>query len=285
MLHARTRVTAEEAPTVIRDRHVLYEAAVQGVEYDLDMFERIYRRSHGRTFTDLREDFCGTAAIAGAWVTRRPGNRAWAVDVDAITLAWARAHRLPHLRDAARRLTLVRRDVRRVTAPRVDLVCAMNFSYWVFHSRRELLRYFRGVRRSLRPGGVLITNAFGGTAAMQHLIETRRIGATTSADGRQVPGFTYVWEHVSFNPIDHRLRCAIHFRFRDGSTMRNAFRYDWRMWTLPEVQELMAEAGFRTVDVYVEGWDEKRDQPDDVYRLRRRFENQEGWLALVAGRV
>jgi SAM-dependent methyltransferase len=270
---------------VIRDRHVLYEAAVQGVEYDLDMFERIYRRAHGRTLTDLREDFCGTAAIAGAWVTRRPANRAWGVDIDAGPLAWARAHRVPHLRDAAGRLTLVRRDVRQVARPRVDLVCAMNFSYWVFHTRRELLRYFRGVRRSLRPGGVLVANAFGGTAAMQHLIETRRIGASTSADGRQVPAFTYVWEQVSFNPIDHRLRCAIHFRFRDGSSMRHAFRYDWRLWTLPEVQELMHEAGFRKVEVYVEGWDEKRHQPDDVYRLRRRFENQEGWLALIAGRV
>ncbi len=267
-----------------RDRHALYEAAVQGVEYDLDVFERIYRRHHdGRTFTDLREDFCGTAAIAGAWVTRRRANRAWGVDIDRATLDWARTHRLPHLRAAAERLTLLEQDVRTPTRPAVDLVCAMNFSYWVFKTRAELLAYFRAARRSLKPGGILIANAFGGTDAMKPLVETRRIATSTSADGRIVPGFTYVWEHASFNPIDHHLVCHIHFRFRDGSTMKRVFTYDWRFWTLPEVQELMLEAGFRHAEVYVEGWDDEKDKPDDTYRLRRRFENQEGWLAMVAG--
>jgi hypothetical protein len=269
---------------VRRDRHALYEAAVQGVEYDLDVFERIYRRHHeGRTFTDLREDFCGTAAIAGAWVTRRRSNHAWAVDIDHATLEWARTHRLPHLREAGCRLRLVRGDVREVTRPRVDLVCAMNFSYWVFKTRDQLLGYFRAVHGSLRPGGLVIANAFGGTDAMKQLVETRRIATSTSADGRLVPGFTYVWEHASFNPIDHHLQCHIHFRFRDGTGMKRAFTYDWRLWTLPEVQELMREAGFRHTEVVVEGWDDKKDAPDDTYRLRRRFENQEGWLAMIVG--
>lgn len=265
------------------DRHVLYEAAVQGEEFDLDLFERIYRRHHGRTFRDLREDFCGTAAIAAAWVIRRPRNRAWAVDIAASPLDWARAHRVPFLGAAARRLSLNRSDVRAPGGPSVDLVCAMNFSYWVFKTRRDLLRYFRSARRSLRPGGLLVVNAFGGSATMERLVETRRIGASTSAEGRPVPAFTYVWEQRSFNPIDHHLRCAIHFRLRDGRVMRRAFTYDWRMWTLPEVQDAMRDAGFRSAEVYVEGWDDQRHRPDDVYRLRRRFENQDSWLALVVG--
>jgi len=265
------------------DRHVLYEAAVQGAEYDLDMFERIYRRHHGRTFRDLREDFCGTAAIAAAWVIRRAGNRAWGVDIDRVTLDWARAHRLPALGKAARRLTLVRRDVRAPGGPRAELVCAMNFSYWVFKTRRELVRYFTAARHALRPGGLLVVNAFGGGGTMEKLVETRRIAASNSAEGRPVPAFTYVWEHLSFNPIDHHLRCAIHFRFRDGRVMRRAFTYDWRMWTLPEVQDAMRDAGFHATEVLVEGWDDARNRPDDLYRLRRRFENQTSWLALVVG--
>ncbi|MFI5372189.1 MAG: methyltransferase domain-containing protein [Candidatus Eisenbacteria bacterium] len=265
------------------DRHVLYEAAVQGVDYDLDVFERIYRRHHGHRFTRLREDFCGTAAISGAWVTRRRANHAWGVDIDAGTLAWARAHRLPHLGEAGRRLTLIRGDVRSVTGPLVDVVCAMNFSYWVLKTRRELLEYFTAVRRTLRPRGLLVASAFGGTGTMETLLEKRRIGPSTTADGRQVPAFTYVWEQESFNPIDHHLRCAIHFRLRGGHTQRRAFTYDWRMWTLPEVRDLMRDAGFRDVETYVEGWDDARHRPDDVYRLRRRFENQTSWLALVVG--
>ena len=265
------------------DRHVLYEEAVQGVEYDVDLFQRIYRRHRRRGFTRLREDFCGTAALACAWVRRRRTNEAWAVDIDREVLDWARAHRVPRMRRAADRLHLLQADVRASGAPKVDFVCAMNFSYWVFKRRRDLLEYFRSVRGSLRAGGVFACNAFGGTGAEKPLVERTRIKASRSAEGDPVPPFTYVWEQVSFNPIDHHLVCHIHFRFRDGHVMRRAFHYDWRLWTLPEVEDVMRDAGFRDVHFYIEGWDDKRDRPDDTFRLRRSFENQHGWLACVVG--
>lgn len=265
------------------DRHDLYEAAVQGVEYDLDLFQRIYRRHRGRRFTRLREDFCGTAALACAWARRQPSNRAWGVDLDREVLEWARAHRLPRMRRAGSRLTLVRADVRARATPRVDFVCAMNFSYWVFKRRRDLLEYYRSVLQSLRPGGMFACNAFGGTGAEKPLVERTRIPPSTSCEGDRLPPFTYVWEQESFNPIDHDLKCAIHFRFRDGTEMRRAFRYDWRLWTLPEIEDVMREAGFRGVHFYVEGWDDARDRPEEHYRLRTRFENRHGWLACAVG--
>jgi SAM-dependent methyltransferase len=265
------------------DRHVLYEAAVQSVDHDLDLFQRIYRRYRGRGFTRLREDFCGTASLACAWVRRRPGNEAWAVDHDAQVLEWARVHRLPRMRHAAARLHLVRADVRSHATPRVDFVCAMNFSYWVFKRRRDLVGYYRSVRHSLRPGGVFACNAFGGTGAEQPLEERTRIPASRDAEGDPVPPFTYVWEQTSFNPIDHHLRCFIHFRLRDGTEMRRAFRYDWRLWTLPEIEDAMREAGFRGVHFYLEGWDPRRNRPEERYKLRTRFENQHGWLACAVG--
>src|SRR5436309_15767335 len=100
-----------------RDRHVLYEAAVQGVDYDLDLFARIYRRHRGRRFTRLREDFCGTASLACAWARRHPENEAWAVDHDPRVLEWARAHRLPRLRRAASRAHRIRAHVRTAAGP------------------------------------------------------------------------------------------------------------------------------------------------------------------------
>ncbi len=269
--------------TPIPDRHVLYEASVQGVEYDLDFFARVYRRVRGGRFTRFREDFCGTAALSCAWAARAPEHRAWGVDLDRVTLEWSRAHHLARMREAGRRVTLVRADARRARVPRVDVVCAMNFSYWVFHQRPALVEYFRAARRGLAPGGLLFANAFGGSDAMGPLTETRRIAASRGPDGERVPGFTYVWEQVSFNPIDHRLVCHIHFRLRDGRAIERAYTYDWRMWTLPEVRDAMLEAGFAEVQVYVEGWDERRHAPDEVYRQRARFEQQSGWLAVVVG--
>lgn len=263
--------------------HALYEASVQGVEYDLDLMERIYRRHHGRRFRLLREDFCGTAALAGAWVLRRPENRAWGLDLDGPTLDWARTHRLPRLGPAARRLELIQADVRRVTRPRADVIGANNFSYWVFHQRRDLVRYFRSAHRSLRRGGLLFLSAFGGTEAAGSLVERKKVAASNSIAGDPTPAFTYVWEQKSFNPIDARLLCHIHFEFRDGSTIRRAFTYDWRMWSLPELYDALDEAGFRGTECYVEGWDDDGGKSDEVFRLRRRFKNQEGWLALVVG--
>jgi SAM-dependent methyltransferase len=268
-----------------RDRFALYEAAVQAVDYDLNFMERVYGAKRGRRFRLFREDFCATAHLAAQWVLRRPGNRAWGVDLDARPLAWYRRHRLPVLRDAARRLTLVRRDVRAVSRPLVDVVAALNFSYWVFKRRPDLLAYFRAVRRSLRPGGVFVVNAFGGTEANAKLIEKRRIAATNAVDGSPIGPFTYLWEHASFNAIDHHIVCRIHFRFPDGTKMKRAFTYDWRLWTLPEVKETMLEAGFSAVEFYVEGWDDENNVADGVYRLRKRFPNQEGWLAYVVGRI
>ena len=271
-----------ESP-LARDRYALYEAAVQGVDQDLDLFARIYRAVRGRPFRLLREDFCGTAQLACTWALRSPEHRAWAVDLDPEPLAWARRVRMPVLRGAARRVTLIRRDVRAVTRPRVDVVCAMNFSYWVFHQRRDLLRYFASVRRSLRTGGIFFGNAFGGTEAMEPLKERRRVPAGNAPDGTLVPAFLYEWEHLEFDPISHRIRCDIHFRFRDGTRMRRAFHYDWRLWTLPEIREALAEAGFRDSQVYIESTDSKTGAGNGVYRRRERFENQEGWLAVVVG--
>jgi SAM-dependent methyltransferase len=269
-----------------RDRHALYEAAVQSPEHDLHFFERVYRRARGRTFRVLREDFCGTAQLACAWVLAGRDRRAFGLDLDPEPLAWARREHLARMRtDAARRITLLRRDVRTVTRPRVDVVAALNFSYWIFHERAELVRYFRAARRSLAPGGMLFVNTYGGTAAMDPLIERRRIAPSQGPDGLRMPGFIYEWQQQSFNPVDHRLRCHIHFRFHDGTAVRRAFTYDWRMWMLPELREAMREAGFRTVEVWVEGWDHRRHQPADIYRRRARFENQLGWLAFVVGGV
>jgi len=265
------------------DRHLLYTPAVQHVEHDLDLIERIYRRLRGRSPRRLREDFCGTAALACAWAARGPRRRAWGVDVHGATLVWARRRRLPPLGEPAGRVTLVHDDVRRVRRPAVDVIAALNYSYWTFRRREELRDYFRTARRSLASGGLLFLDAFGGTESMQVLVEARRVPASRGPGGERVPPFLYVWEHAAFDAVGHRLRCHIHFRLRDGREMRRAFSYDWRLWTLPEIRELLAEAGFRDARVYLQDWDDAAHRPLATYSPRRRFASQLSWLAYVVG--
>jgi hypothetical protein len=61
--------------------------------------------------------------------------------------------------------------------------------------------------------------------------------------------------------------------------MERAFTYDWRYWTLPELTELLQEAGYRDVRVY---WDTSNDVKREAYRVRQRADNQPGWLAYLA---
>jgi SAM-dependent methyltransferase len=269
--------------TPVPHRHYLYTAAVQSVEADIAFFRRVYRKERGRSFRRLREDFCGTAVLAHDWVRRGSDHHAWGVDLDRETLAWGRARYGPRLGRAARRLHLICRDVLDVHEPAVDVVAALNFSYFVFRTRDALRRYFRQVRRSLARGGMLFLDAWGGTEAMSEEVERRRVAASTAFDGTKLPAFTYVWEQELFNPIDHAMRCHIHFELRGGRRLRRAFSYPWRLWTLPELRELLLEAGFAAAQVYVEGWDEEADEADGIFRRRRYFENQAGWVAYVVG--
>jgi SAM-dependent methyltransferase len=272
----RVRLTAQTA-----DRHLLYEASVQSVDFELDLFDRIFRKKRGRAPRLLREDFCGTAAMAASWVGRDPQNRAIGVDLHGPTLDWAIRHNVPRLGSAASRLRLIRANVLEVDAPKVDVLAALNYSYWVFKDRDLLRRYFEIVRRSLRKDGILFVDAFGGTDATVELREKRRIKASRLHDGTRLPGFTYVWEQVRFNPVNHDIVCSIHFKFKDGTWLRNAFNYRWRYWSLPEIQEVMREAGFRDIEVWLEGWDDARDEADGVFRVRKTMEEMAGWVGYV----
>jgi len=269
-------------PLARPDRHALYEVAVQGVEWDLDFLERAWRRRNpGREPRRFREDFCSTAALAAEWVRRGPDREAWAVDLDPEPLAWARAHRLPSLRAAGERVHLVRSDVRHVQKPAVDVACALNFSWWVFHERAQLLRYLAAARAGLARGGILVLNLYGGGRAEGTLVERTRKRAENGPDGRMLPPFTYVWEHASFNAVDRRLVAHIHFELPNGRRMRRAFTYDWRMYTLPEVRDAALAAGFRDCEVWSEGWNAKRRQGNGTLYERVRLDNEDTWIAYV----
>ncbi|MCZ6779365.1 MAG: class I SAM-dependent methyltransferase, partial [Acidobacteria bacterium] len=161
-----------------------------------------------------------------------------------------------------------------VRSPRVDLIAAVNFSYWVFKTRKSLLGYFRNARRSLVRGGLFLVDIYGGSETMEEY-----------EDRTRHKGFTYVWDQARFDPLTYEILCKIHFEFRDGSRLRNAFVYDWRLWTLPEVQELFREAGFRDVHVLWESVDRKTNKGNGVYRRAKRGQDDPSYISFVVGRA
>ena len=261
------------------DPFLLYQQAVQCPEAEISFFDKVYRQHYLRPPLRMREDFCGTALLAAEWADSHPERSSIGVDLHGPTLAWARKNVLAVAPEAVQqRVTLVQDNVLNVTHPKVDVLCALNFSYCIFKQRQLLLDYFRVAHQSLDQQGMFFCELYGGTEAIVPVEEERKLD-----------GFTYVWEQASFNPINRHTLCYIHFTFKDGSCIKRAFTYDWRLWTIPEVRELLLEAGFSRVDVY---WDPVADDEDDEcgihigtgdFRLTEEEENQEGWLAYLVG--
>lgn len=238
---AAVGMRAEEA-----DKHFLYEEAVQCPEADCEFFEQIFNQAVGRRPALLREDFCGTAFLSATWVSRHPENRAIGVDLDVPTLDYGRERHIAPLGEAAARVTLINDDVRSVTEPKVDILAAMNFSYLVFKDRKSLRGYFETARKSLVDDGMFVLDLYGGPESL-----------VPQEEETVYKKFSYVWDQSSYNPITHEVVNHIHFKFpKGGGVLREAFTYEWRLWTIPELREILEEAGFHDVVVYWEGSDE-----------------------------
>jgi hypothetical protein len=204
-------------------------------------------------------------------VERHRHNTARGIDIDPQCLDWGRTHNVRGL-DAEQqsRVKLIQGDVLDVGHELVDVTVAFNFSWSILTERPTLLRYLRAARATLKADGLLFLDVYGGPEAQQETVVRRRC-----------EGFTYVWEQRAFDPIGGIGQNAIHFEFRDGSMLRNAFRYDWRLWSLPELRDLLREAGFSRSQVLWEGTCRETGQGNDVFSPRERAESALAWIAYV----
>ncbi|UCD74147.1 MAG: methyltransferase domain-containing protein [Phycisphaerales bacterium] len=254
------------------DLNELYELSVQEPEAECDLIDQVWKEKRKRLARSIREDFCGTAIVAMEWIKRRPDNTSIGVDLDTSVLEWAK-ERLPKrlTEEQAKRLTLIEGDVLKTTTEPVDSLLAMNFSYNLFKTRKELKHYFRCAYKALVDDGIMLLDAYGGSDSFLEMEEDR-----------DLDGFTYVWDQQYYNPITGDVVNHIHFKFPDGTKIKKAFTYEWRLWTLPEIQELLLEAGFREVTVYWEGTDEETGEGDGEWTATTRGEACPGWVAYLA---
>ena len=151
----------------------------------------------------------------------------------------------------------------------MDVVGAFNFSYFLFRTRVEMLEYFRTVYAALKDDGLFFLDAFGGYEAFEEMREKTKYD-----------DFTYIWHQARYHPVTGKLVCHIHFKFPDGSKMKKAFTYVWRLWTLPEILEMLTETGFKNSTVYWEGTDEDGDG-DGVFTPEEKGEADAGWIAYL----
>lgn len=252
------------------DPQALYERSVHDPVTEVDFLQEAFRRLRHRQPRSYREDFSGVASSACEWVRRGPHRVAIGVDIEPAVHEWGRRHCLARLSPAARRrVRLLNANVLDVRTRAVDVISALNFSYWVFRERAQLLRYFRNAWSGLGREGIFVLDAFGGHDAFRVMRER-----TKHRD------FTYVWDQASYHPVTGHMVCHIHFHFPDGSRLDKAFSYEWRLWTLPEIREVLAEAGFSRVTVHWEG-DDGEGGGNGEFSPTTEGEPDAAWIAYI----
>lgn len=252
------------------DKYELYQRSVQSPEADLAFLRRVYKKQNGKAALHFREDFSGTGLMTAGWVNRGAKYTAEAFDIDPEPVAWGKAHHFKDIGKAASRAALHLKDVRESSDRAPDIRCAQNFSYWIFKTRAEMLDYFKKARKDLAQGGVFVLDAHGGPESIAEQEEETDVG-----------GFTYVWDQAWFSPVTHDVRFHIHFRFKDGTALNKAFTYEWRMWSIPELKDILLDAGFSRVDVYWEGTAEDGESGNGIYRKTRHGSNDPAWVNYI----
>ena len=269
---ARKTVKKAWRTAATSDHHELYELSVQTPKEEVEFIDKVFKSITNRLPATFREDFCGTHILSSAWVIRRATNHAYGVDLDPSVLAWGAARRKQQLSPGAhKRLHTVQGNVLSHKGALVDVVAAFNFSYYIFKKRSELLRYFKFARTRLKKDGVFFLDCYGGYESFSEQNEERNLD-----------GFTYIGDTAKYNPISGEVLNHIHFKFPDGTQIRNAFTYDWRLWTIAELQELLADAGFTRSAVYWEGTNHATGGGNGIFRKATQGEACAGWIAYIA---
>ena len=253
------------------DPFELYEASVQDPHFECEFLQTKFFEIRGRKPFLLREDFCSTAYLCREWIKQGDLYRAIGVDIDPKPLKWCKSQAETLLSPCQRaRLMLIEEDVVNVSEPTVDLIYAGNFSYWLFLTRTNLVNYFKSALKSLTNDGILFLDAFGGHEAFKTGIERRRR-----------KGFSYIFEQSNINPISQTMDCSIHFKFPDGSCLNHVYKYQFRIWALPEIRESIIDAGFSDVLFF---WENEDDEGNGTgnYSVSEKGSNDPVWVAMIA---
>lgn len=258
------------------DRYAYYEASVMDAVEFARLASMFYVDLRGKKPFHMREDFCGTFLNAVEWVKQSKKHTAIALDLDEKPLKYGKKHHLSLLRPGEKkRVKILKKNVMSITRPGADVVLAGNFSFYIFKKREELKKYFRYVYRSMKKDGVFVMETAGGPGFIERTKDRRVI---------KEPGikkFTYFWHQKSFDPLTNFGNYAIHFGLSKKNIVQDAFTYDWRVWSIPELREALMDAGFDETYVY---WEcTKRGKDEGEYVRSEKGSNDFSWIAYVVG--
>lgn len=255
----------------------LYETCVQSPRHVVDLLRAI----HGHEPRRLGEDFAGSGAVSRAWVELSDEHQAWCVDRDATALDRCSATPRVHTRVG---------DVLE-EGSHVDAIWVGNFSIGYHHDRASLLAYLRHTRSRLEPSGVFVCDTYGGESAylMGEVHRYHPLPKHLAPDGTGAWRVRYTWEQRKADALTGMVTNALHFRIERAGVIEaehiDAFVYHWRLWSVPELRDAMADAGFVSTTVYGQLPDAVDDEGQPYIRPMEADDLDDNFIVCVAGRA
>ena len=260
--------TTEKAPEVF-DKYWYYHKSVQSADVDVEFFKKTYSQVNGKPAKHFREDFCGTFSLSCEWVKLDEQHSSVGIDLDEEPIAYGKEHYLTELSESQqKRVELLNRNVLDSDLPKADIIAACNFSYFIFKERKVLKEYFTNVYKGLEEDGIFIADCFGGSQSYE-----------PNEEETEHDDFSYFWDQDSYDPITNEAMFYIHFKPKGKKKVTNAFTYDWRLWSIPELKDILEEVGFKCT-VYWEGTDED-GEGDGEFEPAEQGEDCESWVAYL----
>ena len=254
-------------------KFLLYELSVQSPRWQVDYLPQFHEWLVGKSPITMREDFSGSGKISCEWVKKSKRHRALGLDIDSEALEYAhQVNRAALTPEQQKRVKFIDQNVLKPTKEKFDFIGAYNFSYFIFHERKELLKYAKAAFQSLNSKGTLFLEITGGPGFIDESRESKTL---------KVPGYGKVeqqWEQHQFDPITGVNDYSIHFKLQNGEWMNDAFTYHWRIWNIRELREILVEAGFQKTVVLWEHSDGK-----DEYLPSENADQRDSWVAYVVG--
>ncbi len=258
------------------DKYWHYLKSVQSPDIDVKFFRKTYKKIFDADPVLLREDFCGTYKLCCEWVKLREEHKALGFDLDPEPLAYGRETYYPKLnQEEQSRLHAMKQNVltAKLKDP-CDITVAVNFSYFIFKEREELKKYFQNVYENLGEKGLFLLDIFGGSDVFELPEEE-----TEFEDEK----FSYYWDQEDYNPIHNHGVFHIHFKRKGEKKRKSVFTYDWRVWSIAEVRDILKEVGFSDTRCYWEGTDKDGDGNGVFKPCEKGEPHCESFVAYVAG--
>ena len=143
------------------------------------------------------------------------------------------------LQGVQERMTLLQSDVLALPRPEhqlFDVIAGNNYSHFTFKTEDKMEQYLGIVFRSLQDEGILVLDCYGGPEAHGTSVEEVASYDVPIPGEEENASFDYVYEQATYDPNTKHQTVKVHFKFEDGSWIRDAFTYDWRVWDINELR-------------------------------------------------